>query len=87
MFLDLKMPAVDGYDVLEWLQRRPELQSILVIAFSGWAQLADVNRAYDLGARSFLTKPCTEGDLANLQMAFPDYWEAAVMPGLGIDSA
>jgi len=84
LFLDLKMPAVDGYDVLDWLQRRPEFKSMLVIALSGWAQLANVNRAYALGARSFLTKPCTEGDLANLQQAFPGYWEAAMTSGLDV---
>jgi CheY-like chemotaxis protein len=81
LFLDLKMPVVDGYEVLDWLQRRPVLKSMLVVALSGWAQLADVNRAYQMGARSFLTKPCTEGDLVNLQKAFPDYWQAAAISG------
>jgi len=74
LFLDLKMPAVSGYDVLEWLQGRPELKSMLVVALSGWAQMTDVNRAYEMGARSFLSKPCTLEDLANLQAEFPDYW-------------
>lgn len=74
LLLDIKMPMVSGYEVLEWLQGRPELKPILVIALSGWAQMTDVNRAYQLGAQSFLSKPFTVGDLANLQKDFPNYW-------------
>ncbi|MDB6064794.1 MAG: putative response regulator, CheY [Pedosphaera sp.] len=81
LFLDLKMPRVDGYEVLDWLQRRPELKSMLVIALSGWAESTDITRAYQMGARSFLSKPCTMDDLHNLQAAFPGHWQAAAPAG------
>jgi CheY-like chemotaxis protein len=83
LFLDLKMPVMSGYEVLEWLQGRPEFKPILVIALSGWAQMTDVNRAYQLGAQSFLSKPFTVADLHNLQKDFPDYWTKS--PGSGSD--
>jgi CheY-like chemotaxis protein len=80
MFLDLKMPRVDGYKVLEWIARQPGLRSILVVVLSGITEPSDANRIHQLGARSFLVKPCTLEDLVNLRKVFPDYWTIARPP-------
>jgi CheY-like chemotaxis protein len=77
MFLDLKMPGVDGYYVLNWVRKQPQLKSMLVVVLSGAREVFDVNRAYLFGANSFLTKPFTEGDLINLQKGFPGPWKIA----------
>lgn len=77
MFLDLKMPRVDGYDVLDWVRKQPQLESILVVVLSGAREVFDINKAYRFGANSFLTKPFTEGDLINLQKGFPGPWKIA----------
>jgi CheY-like chemotaxis protein len=77
IFLDLRMPRMDGYEVLDWLQRQPQLKPILVIALSALTEPSDINRAYEMGARSFLAKPCTLEDLANLQKVFPGYWKVS----------
>ncbi|MDB6018302.1 MAG: response regulator receiver protein [Pedosphaera sp.] len=77
LFLDLKMPEVDGFEVLHWLRTLPDPRSILVVVLSGAQTLPDVQRAYKMGAHSFLTKPFGHADIANLLKAFPKHWAAA----------
>lgn len=57
LFLDLKMPNVDGFEVLDWLKQHPEHATFPVVVMSNVGEAKQVNRAYDLGARSFLAKP------------------------------
>jgi len=57
LLLDLKMPRVDGFEVLSWLRKQPSLNSLRVIVLTSSEAVRDVNRAYDLGANSFLSKP------------------------------
>src|ERR1051325_1772689 len=44
--LDLKMPKLNGFDVLEWLQKQSGLRRLLVTVFTSSAAPKDVNRAY-----------------------------------------
>jgi len=59
ILLDLKMPGVDGFDFLHWLQKESpsKLKLIPVIVMSGSDLEADVNRAYAMGANFYLAKP------------------------------
>lgn len=75
VFVDLKMPGIDGLRFLEWLRPRPELQDLLVIVLSGQEESQSVRRAFSLGVNSFLPKPCRPIDLENLIHAFPLHWE------------
>ena len=63
LLLDLKMPLMNGFDVLSWLQGRLELADLpaLVLSSSGYDE--DRTRARQLGARGYHVKP---GDLAEL---------------------
>jgi len=63
LLLDLKMPLLSGFDVLEWLQGQPELAEVPAIVLSSSAHEEDVARARGLGARSYHVKP---SELANL---------------------
>jgi CheY-like chemotaxis protein len=75
LFLDLKMPQVSGFDVLEWLCARPELkQKLLVIVLSNFGDVQSVTRAYHAGADSFLSKPIRQQDFLNLIQYFPGRW-------------
>ena len=80
MFLDLRMPRVNGFEVLEWLQEQPHLKNILLVAVSHSNEIKDVNRAYNLGAHSFLVKPVQRLDLINLVSHFGKYWSDAPPP-------
>jgi len=70
ILLDLKMPGVDGFDILKWLLAHPSHQSVPVIVLSGACELNEVNRAYQLGARTFFTKPIRAIDFENAARAF-----------------
>jgi signal transduction histidine kinase/CheY-like chemotaxis protein len=54
---DLSMPVMDGYELLEQLQRSPQFKDIPVIASSAHAFEADQNKSLEAGAKAFLPKP------------------------------
>ncbi len=56
IFLDLKMPRVDGWEVLQRIRDAPETACIPVVILSSSDRDADVRRSYELGANSFLLK-------------------------------
>src|SRR5215211_1970791 len=55
--IDLKMPRVDGLEVLRWLHEHPECPAIPTIVFSASRLDQDVREAYRLGASSYFVKP------------------------------
>ncbi len=57
ILLDLKLPKVSGLELLAWLRQQPNLRRIVVIVFSSSTHPSDVERAYELGANSFIQKP------------------------------
>lgn len=59
VFLDLKMPGRDGFDVLRWLKERSLLQKTKVIVLSGSSEPQDIALARELGASEYLVKPLT----------------------------
>src|SRR3954452_21268687 len=77
MFLDLKMPGITGFDVLEWIQRNPLPQRCLVLIVSELNALEDIRRAYRLGANSFLSKPLNEAEVRECLRNHPEAWEFA----------
>lgn len=74
LLLDLNMPGIDGFDVLEWIRGNPEFGDMLVIVISGYGGLRQVNQAYALGANSFIVKPTNSLEIKNLIEAFPEHW-------------
>jgi CheY-like chemotaxis protein len=57
ILLDLKLPTVDGYALLEQLRQREDWRQIPVIVVSAYAFQRDQQRALELGARRYLVKP------------------------------
>ena len=74
MLLDLKMPRLNGFDVLTWLRRQPGLKRLLVTVLTSSDQPDDINRAYDLGANSYLLKPHNSSELSELVAQVKRYW-------------
>lgn len=56
IFLDLRMPQVDGFEVLRRLRGSPQTRSIPVVMVSSSERPEDVRRSYALGANSYLVK-------------------------------
>lgn len=74
VLIDLHLPGQDGFQVLEWLGKRPEYRSVLVVVLTGAGSIHEVSKAYRLGANSFLVKPCRPEDLRNLAKGFAAAW-------------
>jgi CheY-like chemotaxis protein len=74
MLLDLKMPRLNGFDVLEWLRKQPGLRRLLVTILTSSDQARDIDRAYDLGANSYLLKPHGTHELSDLVTRLQRYW-------------
>ena len=53
----MKLPGKDGFEVLHWIRAQPELKALRVVVLTSSSGIRDVNRAYQLGANSFLMKP------------------------------
>jgi len=74
LLLDLKMPGTDGFEVLQWLRSEPELKRLLVVVLTSSNLQADVDRAYELGANSYLVKPVGFDEMLHLVKRFEIYW-------------
>jgi len=67
VLLDLKMPKMDGFALLQWLKDHPEHAQIPIVVLSGCVNMAgQVTRAYQLGAHSFLPKPVQQEDIQSI---------------------
>jgi CheY-like chemotaxis protein len=66
VFLDLKMPGRNGFDVLRWLRESSLLENFKVIILSGSSEPQDVALARELGASEYLVKPVTPQHLQQL---------------------
>jgi two-component system, response regulator len=74
ILLDLKMPKVDGFEVLERLKRDSDTRDIPIVVLTSSAVVSDVRRAYRLGANSYVVKETTFEALEETIGAVGDYW-------------
>jgi CheY-like chemotaxis protein len=66
MFLDLKMPGRNGFEVLEWILARPVETKFPIIVLSGSYEPTDICRARELGAADYIVKPITQEALRRI---------------------
>ena len=66
VLLDLKMPRMDGFDVLKWIADHPQFKGLPALVLSSSTHDSDVERARRLGAREFLVKPHAFMELVQL---------------------
>ena len=74
VLLDLKMPRKSGMEVLEWIRETPALKRLLVVVFTSSKHDQDINRAYELGANSYLVKPVGFEELVSTMNQMYHYW-------------
>jgi CheY-like chemotaxis protein len=74
LLLDLKMPGTDGFEVLEWVRKEADLKRLLVAVLTSSNLQEDVDRAYELGANSYLVKPVSFDEMGNMIKRFEIYW-------------
>jgi CheY-like chemotaxis protein len=74
VLLDIKMPGLNGLDVLEWIRQQPDLRDLRVVMLTGSDELSDVTEVGQLGATSFLIKPLDFERFAEISRALGGYW-------------
>lgn len=74
LLLDLKMPRTNGFGVLEWIRKQRDIRRLIVVILTSSRQETDVDRAYDLGANSYITKPSVIDDLIEDMRRLHGYW-------------
>jgi len=81
VLLDLDLPGITGFEVLEWLRSQPQFQKLAVVVLTGSEDGDDIEKAYRFGADSFLVKLHDEEKLRtmideiNQQVLVPRYPE------------
>src|SRR5581483_6252176 len=74
VLLDLKLPVKMGLEVLRWVQNQPRLSNLLVIVLTSSADSNDVDKAYSLGARSYLVEPVSFDNRVEMARVIKNYW-------------
>jgi CheY-like chemotaxis protein len=74
IWLDLKMPRKSGLQVLEWIRSQAAFKTLIVIVFTSSHQPKDIERAYELGANSFVVKPVGTRQRIEMAQRFKGWW-------------
>ena len=82
MLLDLNMPRKNGFDVLDWVRTQPALKRMPIIILTASMRREDVERAFDLGAHSFLVKPAALEELVAMIRCLRDWLQINHFPPL-----
>lgn len=74
MLLDLKLPKVDGLQVLRRLKEDPRTHAIPVIVLTTSKEERDMLSSYKFGVNSYIQKPVNFGDFQEVVRQFGMYW-------------
>jgi CheY-like chemotaxis protein len=76
ILLDLRLPKVDGLEVLRWIKEDADLKRIPTVVLTTSSAESDMAKAYENGAGSYLVKPVNFEKFTKLMDAFGFYWLA-----------
>lgn len=74
ILLDLNMPKMGGLEVLSHLNESGKINNMVVITYSTSDNPNDINKCYELGVKSYITKPDSNKHLAALVDNLRNYW-------------
>lgn len=74
IILDLELPHLDGFAVLDERRTDPALRRIPTIVFSGSDDHSTMTRSYDKGANAFVSKPTDFDEYVSIAQSITDFW-------------
>jgi CheY-like chemotaxis protein len=78
VILDLNLPGISGFELLELIRANENLCAIPVVVMSGSEEKSDVDRCYQLGANSYIRKYTQIGEIFATAQQFLAYWSTCV---------
>jgi len=81
VILDLKMPGVDGYEVLKMIRAGRALHDVPVVVLTAVRDAFSVSRTYELGASVYFVKPAAGRGFAEVVREIENYWLASQEEG------
>ena len=79
LILDLKMPRMTGLE-LAWIRDHPDFKVIPTIIMTSSRQDPDIEKAYELGANTYMIKPSSFAELGKMVKLAHEYWAVSVKP-------
>jgi two-component system response regulator len=74
VLLDLKLPDLPGFSILNYMRTNAALRRIPVVVLTGDTSPQTVKAAYDAGANSYLVKSAKADDIRRIVQLIRDYW-------------
>lgn len=81
VFLDIKLPKLDGIEVLRRIRSDPRTASLPVVMFTSSGERRDRRACYALGANSYVVKPVAFAELSTTLVRMAEYWLELNGPG------
>lgn len=81
VLIDLDVTDTNAFEMLEWLQNKPELEGIRTVIMTTGEHVPNMSRAYQLGAASFITKPLNFSEFRDTIQSLYNEWAAEKKPG------
>jgi len=82
VIIDLKMPRMNGLEVLDWIRKNPTCHFLPAIMLSGSGLEADILEAHRRGVKAYFIKPNAPDELQNLVRLVAEHWATAEQPKL-----
>lgn len=80
VFLDLKLPKVDGLEVLAHLKADPILQVVPIVVLTSSHEEPDLSRCYELGTNAYVVKPINFHDFVDVIKQLGLFWAVLNQP-------
>jgi CheY-like chemotaxis protein len=74
ILLDLKMPKMGGFELLKWIRAQPALKALRLVVLTSSEDIYEINKAYEMGANSFLVKPFDFEDYTSMMRTLSSFW-------------
>jgi CheY-like chemotaxis protein len=83
VLLDIKLPRKSGLEVLEWIRKQEDLKSMPVLMLTSSSESNDLDRAYALGANSYLVKTVDLPAMREIVRGIGEYASILSAPAVG----